>query len=149
MTREHEKLLAHDLRRAMLDLLGEGPLTAKEVATALACSVGNVHYHLQRLVAADLLEVFDEVSETGRVDKRYRLVGSASTQWPSGGRALLAVDQTLWLSVAETGQLVNELNAVMYRWQSGHTKERGRGQPFSVSVRITASNGGSDPPAPR
>lgn len=135
---EQKKVLAHALREAMVDLLKKQPMTAKEVATALGSTVGNAHYHLQRLVAADLVTVSDVPAESGALEKRYRPAASLPipAAAPAGDiAALLALDETLWLTVAETGQLVNEVRALVYRWRAEHSKERGRAQPLTFSVR--------------
>lgn len=51
--------LASDTRRAILKALYEGPSTPSELATHTDTSLQNVHYHLEKLSAVDLIEAID------------------------------------------------------------------------------------------
>ncbi|MCL5116370.1 MAG: winged helix-turn-helix domain-containing protein [Firmicutes bacterium] len=139
LTVDQQKLLLHRLRQEIMALLHESPLTAKEVARTVNATVGNAHYHLQRLVSGGLLVAEDVPTAEGTVEKRYRVSGHRplrATPTIPMEPGLLDIDQSLWLTVAETGQLVNELKAVLYRWQSAHGEPRGRAQPVALSVKL-------------
>lgn len=145
LSREQEKVLAHSLRVAIMDLLQDTPMTAKEIATGIGSTVGNAHYHLQRLVAADLLAVVEQsFREGGVLEKRYRrcVPASLGNAVFADSHDILAIDEMLWLTVAETGQLVNELKAVLYRWRTDHLQARGRAQPLSLSIRCRTPHDG-------
>lgn len=138
LTREQMKLVTHPLREDMVRLLAEQPMTAKQVAVKLGATVGNAHYHLQRLVGGGLAFAEDIVNAEGTVEKRYHIAvpERAEPAAPLKLEAnLLAMDETLWLTVAETGQLVNELKAFLYRWQTLHKEPRGRAQAVALSVK--------------
>lgn len=139
MPEDTQKLLAHPLRGRIAVLLMDRPLTAKEVAVDLGATVGNAHYHLQRLVAGGVLDSDDIPNAAGGVDKRYRMAAAPAPTAPNPSQAadLLDMSMDLWLSVAETGQLVNELKALLYRWQSSHGEIRGRLQAMSVHVGLS------------
>lgn len=138
MPEETRKLLIHPLRERMVALVMDRPLTAKEVALELGATVGNAHYHLQRLVAGGVLDSDDIPNATGGVDKRYRLAAAQAPAALHPPQAdLLDMSMDLWLSVAETGQLVNEIKALLYRWQSSHGEMRGRLQAVSVNVGLS------------
>lgn len=134
LSREQQKVLGHALRSAMMALIQNKPLTAKQVATALNSSVGNAHYHLQRLVAADLIEVFEETSPDGMTEKRYRR-REAISENDLNGQFLVDLEETWWLSVAQTGQLINEIQALCYRWRDSHSEPHGRTKPLRLSIR--------------
>lgn len=51
--------LSSDTRRAILKALYEGPSTPSELATLTDTSLQNVHYHLEKLSAVDLIEAID------------------------------------------------------------------------------------------
>ncbi len=138
MPEDTQKLLVHPLRERIAVLLMDRPLTAKEVAVELGATVGNAHYHLQRLVAGGVLDSDDIPNTAGGVDKRYRLAAAPAPTAPRPPQAdLIDMSMDLWLSVAEAGQLVNELQALVYRWQSSHGEMRGRLQAVSLSVGLS------------
>lgn len=139
---EQQRLLLHGLRRQIFDLLKVETLTAKEVAVRCGATVGNAHYHLQRLVNGGLVEAEEAAAGDGTVEKRYRprqtvaAVTAASppaTAWDAG---LIDAEVELWLTVAETGQLVNELTALLHRWQTAYQEPRGRTQPVAMALRL-------------
>ena len=132
---EQQKLLDHSLRSAIMRILAASPMTAKQVAQTLESSVGNVHYHLQRLVAADLLSVSDDLAGDGTREKRYHVSSMSSpVKLNTAAPELLALSETLWLNVVEAGQLVNEMNALVYRWRADHGRERGRTQAVTLTI---------------
>lgn len=132
LTVEQQKLLANELRQKILHTIAGEAKTAKQVAVILGASVGNAHYHLQRLVEGELVAV-DETDD----EKRYRALQSPSLEPLShAGEEWLSLEETLWLSIAETGQLVNELRALFYRWQGEFQQPKGRSQPLTVSINL-------------
>ncbi len=137
LSREQQKLLGHALRAAMVELVQNKPLTAKQVATELDSSVGNVHYHLQRLVAADLIDVFEQISPDGVTEKRYRRreASLGNDCRNPNGQFLVDIEETWWLNVAQTGQLINEIQALCYRWRDSHSQPHGRTKPLRLSIR--------------
>lgn len=152
LTIDQQKLLASALRVRIAEAIQDTPLTAKEVSRVVGATVGNTHYHLQRLALGGLAEVVEALREDGHFDKRYRAVqywSDAEELAPSVRAShLLEYQGTLWLTVAETGQLVNELKAVLYRWQSAFGTAKGRSQPLSLAVsvnRINLSTSRNDP----
>ncbi|NMP22838.1 winged helix-turn-helix domain-containing protein [Sulfobacillus harzensis] len=123
------------LRQHIMKAIEDGPLTAKQVALAVGATVGNTHYHLQRLVANGDLTMM----ESPKGDKLYQIPESGAGQKGSPAREVPALfDQVLGLSltVAETGQLVNELTALMHRWTSQAQVPRARTQALILTVRL-------------
>lgn len=47
--------LGSETARSVVRVLGDGPATASDVATAVETSIQNAHYHLQRLRDADIV----------------------------------------------------------------------------------------------
>jgi len=142
LTLEQHKLLANQVRQQILGVLYV-PLTAKEVAVAVNATVGNAHYHLQRLVEGELVRAEESMGAGGTMEKRYRARDEAPVPLEPEGRIdarLLHLDDSLWLTVAETGQFVNELKAFFYRWQSSYQEPRGRAQPIRLSVTLDRSS---------
>ncbi|MBL0388534.1 helix-turn-helix transcriptional regulator [Tumebacillus sp. ITR2] len=76
VTLEQSKLLASALRMQIMNLIAETPRTAKQVADLLKKTPGNIHYHMQRLFDADLLELVDTRTVGGVVEKYYRSRGT-------------------------------------------------------------------------
>jgi DNA-binding transcriptional ArsR family regulator len=137
LTRDQQAVLAHGLREEVMQLLRHQSLTAKEVATALGSTVGNTHYHLQRLVQANLIDVNEAMSSRGLSEKRYRAKVDVKPEQDVDHNSpnVLDLEETLWLSVAEAGQLVNEFQALVYRWRTEHKDAHHRTQALTVSVR--------------
>lgn len=119
------------LRDRIVQVLAErGPLTAKQVAVESGATVGNAHYHLQRLLAAGLVAL-TESDQSGQVEKRYRIVHD-----PIRPTALVFGVEDLSLTVAETGQLVNELTALLHRWDTVSQVPRARTQTVRLTIRL-------------
>lgn len=53
------RVLSSETAQAILGTLGDDPKPASEIAEAVGTSLQNTHYHLERLVAADLVEPVD------------------------------------------------------------------------------------------
>lgn len=121
------------LKARILEILREGPLTAKEVAVKSGATAGNAHYHLQRLVAQGQVSLF-EAEEGNVVEKRYRIGNRSEEPAPSPVSALFHDVSQLALTVAETGQVVNELTALLHRWQTVSQTPRGRTQGMTMTL---------------
>lgn len=66
------EVLSSATARSLLQLVYDGPATATDLAEAAGTSLQNAHYHLERMLAADLVTVVGTVySAKGREMKRY------------------------------------------------------------------------------
>ncbi len=120
------------LRDTIIEVLTDrGPLTAKQVAVESGATVGNAHYHLQRLMAAGVVAL-TESDASGAAEKRYRI----ATEERVNPTALVFAVADLSLTVAETGQLVNELTALLHRWDTVSQVPRARTQAVRLTVRL-------------
>lgn len=66
------RVVADPLRLRMLELMREGPRTAKEMAGALRVSQTKLYYHLKLLEGRGLIAVAETRLVSGIVEKRYR-----------------------------------------------------------------------------
>lgn len=64
--------LSVDLRREIYRLMGEGPMSPKEVATVLQLPLPNVSYHVTALRDAGLIELAREARRRGAIEHYYR-----------------------------------------------------------------------------
>lgn len=67
------RIVSDPLRLRMLELMRQGPQTAKELAMALRVSRTKLYYHLNLLVEHGLITVADTRLVSGIVEKQYRV----------------------------------------------------------------------------
>lgn len=71
--------LSHPLRRRIMALLAEGEGSAKTISRQLGIRLGNVSYHLNKVLAeeCELVELVDRIPRRGAEEKVYRLDNAA------------------------------------------------------------------------
>ncbi len=73
-TPEQIRALAHPLRHRVLGLLTNAPYTNKQLADLLQVSPPRLHFHVQELLAAGLIEIVSQQPKGGVIEKYYRAV---------------------------------------------------------------------------
>ncbi|MGC4192916.1 MAG: winged helix-turn-helix domain-containing protein [Thermomicrobiales bacterium] len=71
-TVEQIQALAHPVRQEVLRVLSSGPKTNKQLASRLDIAPGRMHFHVQELVKAGLVELVEEVPRGGVIEKYYQ-----------------------------------------------------------------------------
>src|SRR5438067_5723839 len=66
--------LAHPLRLRVLNLLTDAPYTNKQLALVLQVSPPRLHFHMRELLEVGLVEIVEERSKGGVIEKYYRSV---------------------------------------------------------------------------
>lgn len=84
------RALAHPLRLRMLTLMWPGPMSAAELARALAISHALASQHLRRLDAVGLVQLAEERVRRGGRERRYRTVHGSPLSDLRDGTQLLA-----------------------------------------------------------
>jgi DNA-binding transcriptional ArsR family regulator len=122
---EQAKLLGHTLRVKIIGVLAEKAKTAKQVATQLGESPGNVHYHMQKLYQGELIELVEERPVGGVIEKYYRAratsFDSQAAVYPELGANFNAASATsmgaaLSLKEEDKEDLLREFRELMERW---------------------------------
>lgn len=83
---EQSDILHDPLRVQILHLLERKPMYAAEIATALQMHEQKIYYHINRLVAAGIIEVVERQEIRGTISKKYKPISmqfclSLSKQW--------------------------------------------------------------------
>lgn len=114
-----QKLIANALRTRILHITERRSLTAKQVSEELGETPGNVHYHLQRLLAGGLVDVVETRAVRGIVEKYYRaksthflIVGEEGRRGP-----FRQMTSCMSLTDAQADQLILDLSDVLHRWE--------------------------------
>lgn len=115
ITIEQQKLLASALRIKLLHTLKETPRTVKQVADLLGETPGNIHYHIKRLEAGNLLELVETKAVGGIMEKYYR---SFATVFQNATPSRPGVETQLFLSQDEINELKLEVAALLEKWES-------------------------------
>ena len=74
VTADQLKLLSSSIRVRIMYVLKDNVMTSKQVAERLRESPGNIHYHMQKLYKAGLLELVETRESSGILEKYYRSV---------------------------------------------------------------------------
>lgn len=69
---EQQKLISSPLRAKIIYLLSKKEMTAKQVADELEKTTGSIHYHIQQLYHAGILELTGTKNNKGIIEKYYR-----------------------------------------------------------------------------
>jgi len=109
------KALAHPLRFRILAKLNEGPASPSSLAEQLSEPLGNVSYHVQRLLQQGAIELVDTRPVRGAVEHIYRATTSAAfgtehwTKLPASLRRQFqdAAVQSLWDHLVEATEAGN------------------------------------------
>ncbi|KEO84259.1 ArsR/SmtB family transcription factor [Tumebacillus flagellatus] len=127
VTLEQSKLLASALRMQIMNLIAETPRTAKQVADLLQKTPGNIHYHMQRLYDADLLELVDTRTVGGVVEKYYLSKGTqfntqtlAEDSFPISEQLLenrTRVASRMILSAEEAQAFLEEFHGLLHKYE--------------------------------
>lgn len=138
ITSKQYQLLASPIRLRILHLLGDQPQTAKQVADALGETRGNVHYHIQRLLAGDIIQLVDTRPVGGVTEKYYQ---ARATRFTSGGGAppqhgLLTMSTWLSLSLDEAETLLEQVEVVLAGWEKRMPQDSTPRRDYEVTLRI-------------
>ncbi|QSO51640.1 winged helix-turn-helix transcriptional regulator [Alicyclobacillus curvatus] len=127
VTEDQEKLLYNATRIRILRALNSQPMTAKQVAQVLGASKGNVHYHVQRLYEAGLLQLVETRPNGGILEKYYQAKAALYTRFkrddiPANDGPLChhneqKLNTTLTLSEPQFQQLHQELVNLFLRFE--------------------------------
>jgi DNA-binding transcriptional ArsR family regulator len=127
VTEDQEKLLYNATRIRILRALNSQPMTAKQVAEVLGASKGNVHYHVQRLYEAGLLQLVETRPNGGILEKYYQAKAALYTRLkhddiPANDELLChrneqKINTTLTLSESQFQQLHQELVNLFLRFE--------------------------------
>lgn len=124
ISEEQEKLLHNATRIRILRALNNRSMTAQQVAETLGATKGNVHYHLQRLYEADLLDLVETRPVGGILEKYYRARANLYTvkddnrnERAAGERRVQQLQTSLTLTEAQLEQLNQELTDLLIRFE--------------------------------
>ncbi|MFB5761646.1 ArsR/SmtB family transcription factor [Paenibacillus medicaginis] len=135
---QQKKLLQSALRITIMHALGNEPKTAKQVADQLHKTPGNVHYHIQRLYEAGLLELADTRTQAGIVEKYYKAKGTrfhypgAKEDGMHNSESVMDWFSRLHLSAPEFKEFRDDLITLLEKWE----KRTGDSDEFAVSIRV-------------
>ena len=122
---EQSKLLGNTLRVKIIGILAQTPKTAKQVATELGESPGNIHYHMQLLYKGNLIDLVEEKRVGGVVEKYYK-ARSISFQSDHGvyrelepgfqAASSTTISSALHLTEEDKEKLIEEFRALIVKW---------------------------------
>lgn len=122
---EQSKLLGNTLRIKIIGALYDQPKTAKQVATQLGETPGNVHYHIQKLHKGKLIDLVEE-KRVGGVIEKYYLATATSFQsenevYPElnpnfNADSITAMNSALQLKKEDYEKLTEEVRELIEKW---------------------------------
>ena len=138
VTAEQHKLLASPIRLRILHAVADRDGTAAEVADRLGETRGNVHYHLQKLLAGGLVTVARTQVEAGHVERCYRAVATrfrrvASTEDPWWSRHL---ETWVHRTPEELEALLHTLEQLLTGWEQVPSQHPAAAQTLSIAIKI-------------
>lgn len=135
-----QKLIAHPLRTRILHATAERPMTAKQTATALGETPGNVHYHLQRLLAGGLVEITETRTVKGITEKYYKARSTRFHGVPEGVAPgpYQQIEGFIAMTDEESDRMILELAEVLHRWEQAMAGPARKGASARY-VRFTVS----------
>lgn len=149
LTKEQAKLLESALRIQILRVLSQEPCTSKQVADVLQRTPGNVHYHMQKLAEAELIELVDTQVVKGVTEKyyfakttRFKAAYPAPYVYESNSPVYHAFTR-LFLNDEQRAQFQNELDDLLERWEALAAKAKG--QEYAVQFQLTPHSEEDDP----
>ncbi len=72
ITLKQQEIISHPIRSQIIMLLFDQAMTAKQVATKLNKTAGNIHYHIRKLYDHGIIELEREEKKKGIIEKYYR-----------------------------------------------------------------------------
>ncbi|MBO1002802.1 ArsR/SmtB family transcription factor [Pseudogracilibacillus auburnensis] len=122
---EQSKLLGNTLRVKIIGVLLEKPKTAKQVATQIGETPGNVHYHIQKLHKGKLIDLVEEKRVGGVIEKYYEANASSfesnepvypelSPNFPASFKS--SINAALQLKENDKEQLLEEVSELLKKW---------------------------------
>jgi len=119
ITLDQQKLISNAMRIKIMHLLFETPRTAKQVADLLGESPGNVHYHVQKLLNGNLVDLVETREVGGIVEKYYKSKGTRFRliDKPNQTTEEASLRSRLMLTNKQLEQLVSELEEVLHKWE--------------------------------
>ncbi|MDI3341369.1 MAG: helix-turn-helix domain-containing protein [Sphaerobacter sp.] len=137
------KVLASDLRIAILDLLIDAPLTVSELGRRLDISPARLYYHINEMERAALIRVVGSDPNGGGQQKRYRAVAryyrvSSSLLPPSGNpqdthAGIAFVLDALDLTAHNLRRAFEE--GLIERWPESYTVQRRTARMSAADAR--------------
>ncbi|QKS73365.1 helix-turn-helix domain-containing protein [Paenalkalicoccus suaedae] len=130
--------------------LFEEPKTAKQVATELDHTPGNVHYHIKKLLEGELLTLVEERKVGGVMEKYYQSVAGTFYAPDEARDPVLREsfdsDHTtslmtrVELTTSERDQMQEEFADFLEKWVERSTKAVGEArQEYSVGINIVST----------
>ncbi|RXJ04314.1 ArsR family transcriptional regulator [Anaerobacillus alkaliphilus] len=145
ITIEQSKLLGNATRVKIISTIAETPRTAKQVATILGQSPGNIHYHMKQLFEGGLVDLVETKEINGITEKYYQ----SKAKWFDGGPdtsdpALAENFQSdfstklnlrLQLTEEERDQLTEEFKALLEKWVK-QTGKNENAKEYAIGIQI-------------
>jgi DNA-binding transcriptional ArsR family regulator len=128
-------LLASPLRQRILEALEE-PRTARQVATLLGATPGNVHYHMRLLSEGGLIVPAGTRRVSGATEKYFRRADAAVPQ-AAAVDVLARVVAEVAATDADAAALALRLERVLEEWRrQARPPAAGAGLQVSLEVRV-------------
>lgn len=125
---EQQKLISSAIRIRILHLLADTPRTAKQVADTLGETPGNVHYHVQKLLHGNLVDLVATREVGGIVEKYYKSKGTRfRLKDEHNERTEHCVRSRLLLNADQLEKLLAELEQVLHKWEQTTAKQPTQG----------------------
>lgn len=133
------RVLANPLRIRILYALAAGEATAAQVADSLGESRGNVHYHIQKLYRAGLVDLVRQEKRGGVLEQYYHAAPPHyQHEVPAPGYATGSKELQTWLSRTpeEVQQLITLLEHLVVDWERAPSAEPDRAQTWTLRVQF-------------
>ena len=149
ITLEQQKLISSAIRIQILHLLADTPRTAKQVADILSETPGNIHYHVQKLLHGNLLDLVETREVGGIVEKYYKSKGTRFRlkDKPSEGTVRKYVGSRLLLNAEQLEKLLTELEQVLHKWEQITAEQPTHGaDEIEVYIQAQSKRGSKQEP---
>ncbi len=148
---EQAKLLGNATRVKIISTIVDTPRTAKQVATILGQTPGNVHYHMKLLYEGGLIELVETKEINGITEKYYQSKGKWFDGGPDTTDPALAenfksdfstkLNLRLHLTEIERSQLIDEFKVFLEKWvhKTGSGSHEAA-EEYAVGIQIVGTS---------
>lgn len=139
ITLEQQKIISNPIRSQIIMLLFDQAMTAKQVATKLDKTPGNIHYHIRKLYEHGIIELEREEKNNGIIEKYYRskaIYFTNKEMSPKETNLHSQYEATLTLSKGELEEFEEKLQALIVKFARASVTKKEERLPYTFKGTI-------------
>lgn len=139
------ELLSSSIRVRIMYVLKDKAMTSKQVAEHLKESPGNIHYHIQKLYKAGLLDLVETKESSGILEKYYQSVADRfqisdlKDDISVPGRTRSRMFSYFKLTESELQMFMDELMELLAKWENRTSSVGSSEVIFDASIVVPDS----------